>query len=139
MRGAVRGTLLLAFLAGCGFSAIKDPQDLTNGDLAGADFAGVDLAAPPGSDLAVRGLNDLAQKPPCAGPLLFITVENVHNGASGGGRVHILQLGDGSNLPADCTTLSAQGLMTPQPFSAAMVSGKLAVMGIEALQLVDPS
>jgi hypothetical protein len=145
MRGG--SLLVLALVSGCGFEAVHDQinVDLAGVDLAGADFAGVDLAGidlagvdlavPPGSDLAV---NDMAQTP-CVGPLLLVTVENVHNGATGGGRVHVMSLGDGTMPPADCKTLSAQGQMTPQPFSTAMVKGKLAVMGIDGFQLVDPS
>jgi hypothetical protein len=143
MRGG--SWLLLALVSGCGFEAVHDP---INVDLAGADFAGVDFAAPPGSDLAAppgsdlamtMGGGDLAQPPPCVGPLLLVTIENVHNGATGGGRVEVMSLGDGTMPPAECRVLSAEGQMTPQPFSAAMVNGKLAVMGIDGFQLVDPS
>ena len=130
---------------GCGFEPVQvlSPGDLAGADLllapgadlAGVDFAGADLAVTPGADLA--GV-DLATKP-CAQPQLLVTVENLQNSGSGGGaRGEQLQLGDGSNLPQSCSTLSAQGGITAQPFSVAQVAGKLAVEGIDDLQLIDP-
>jgi hypothetical protein len=124
---------LLALWTGCGFTAIQNPANLTSSDLAGADFSGSDLTPPPESDLATADLSVSL----CAGPLLLVTVENLKNPASNGGRVAALGLGDGTALPTFCTTLSGGGLMTQQPFSAALVDGKLAVMGRDALQLIE--
>jgi len=138
--------LAIILLAGCGFETQKnlDGLDLGGADFAGADFAippGADLAIPPGADLAgadlsVRAGADLAV-PVCAPPLLLIPVENV-SGSSNGGRVQVMTLGDGTNTPQTCRVLSAQGNLTAQPMSAAMVDpGKLAVEGIDDLQLID--
>jgi len=138
--------LVLALLAGCGFQSQKNLDGL---DLAGADFAGVDFAVPPGADLSVPPGADLSLPPGadlsmpdlavpmCALPLLFVTVENV-SGSSTGGRVELMTLGDGTNPPQRCRTLKAQGNLTAQPMSAAMVGSGLAVEGIDALQLLDP-
>jgi hypothetical protein len=143
VRWAALASLVVA--GGCGFTAVHDA-----GDLAGADLAGEDLAVPPGSDLAGADLagvdlagvdlrtttHDLAQ-PACAAPILYVAVENLVNGAGGGGRVARLSLA--SDPPVACSTLSAQGLMTQQPFSVAQVGDKVAVEGIDSLQLLDPS
>jgi hypothetical protein len=137
----MRGWFLLAFASlGCGFQAVPNP--LTQPDLLGVDFAGADfavsndLSVPPGADLAAP--SDLSTATPCNGPLLLVTVENLQNPPQTGGKVVAMSLGDGTNPPAACRTFTAQGLMTPQPFSVAMVGGKLAVEGIEHLQLIDP-
>jgi hypothetical protein len=140
---------VLAFLCGCGFATQKnlDGLDLAGADFAGVDFAvppgadlsvppGADLSVPPGADLSVRPGADLAT-PNCPTPLLLVTVENV-SGSANGGRVQLLTLGDGTNLPQTCRVLSAQGNLTAQPQSAAMVGGKLAVEGVDTLQIVDP-
>jgi hypothetical protein len=146
----MRGLLLLAVaVCGCGFEPVQvlSPGDLAGADLApgavvdlagvdlaGVDLAGVDLATPPGADLSAA---DLASAP-CNLPQLLVTVENLKNSGTGGGRVARLQLDNSGNLPQSCSTLSAQGGITAQPFSVAQVDTHLAVEGIDDLQLIDP-
>src|SRR5439155_20821997 len=117
MRGG--SCLVLALCVGCGFQS-QTQQNLDGLDLAGVDFAGVDfavppdLAVPPGADLA-GAAHDLAV-PRCPAPLLMVTVQNV-SGASAGGRVQLMTLGDGTSAPQTCRVLTAQGNLTAQPMS----------------------
>jgi hypothetical protein len=145
MRGSF---IVLAFLlfAGCGFRAVTAPRDFAGDDFSTVipDLAGVDLTAPPGSDLALPPGSDLSlradmapSQPVCALPNLMITVENLAS-VPGGGSVARLNLGDGSALPTPCATLKAGGLMTQQPQSSAYTNSRVAVMGIDELQVIDP-
>jgi hypothetical protein len=145
---------LLLILSGCGFQSIQNINSDAGSDLSippGSDLAippGADLAIPPGSDLAIPPGADLAIPPgadlshpdlaklPCNNPLLLVSVENL---GSGGGKVAAFSLGDGSNPPSQCNVFSAQGNMTAQPRSVAMVAGKLAVEGVDAVQLIEPA
>ncbi len=132
-----------AVCAGCGFhsadggdgSASADDM-AASGDLAGAGGdmpagGGDDLTGvPPGSDLA-HGMGGS-----CAPPLLLVGVENLHNPASGGGRVARLRLS--ASAATACTTLSGQGLIAPQPLAVAMSADGVAAATRDGVYLVDP-
>ncbi len=139
-------SLVLLLCAGCGFQQVVSSSDFAGLDLsttAGADLsasqsldlAGVDLA---GVDLSMRLGADM-QLPPCPLPQLLIAVENTMNSASGGGRVLRLSLGGAMATPPTCSALSAQSFITPEPQSVAAVGDKVAVVGLDVLQLLDPS
>jgi hypothetical protein len=117
--------------AGCGFRAEEVATDLAGVDFSGSatDFGASADQAPSGDLPAV----------PCTLPMLLVAVENLHNPATGGGQVARLALGDGTALPSSCSSLSGQGLMTPEPWSLAAVADRIAIVGIDELQLLDPA
>jgi hypothetical protein len=145
MRGC---SILLLALTGCGFHTVTSPRDFAGDDFSteipdfafppGSDLAGLDLTAPPGSDLSTRGGDMSSSEPACALPYLMVTVEHLST-LTGAGRVARLNLGDGSLAPTQCATLAAQGLMTQQPQSSAFTGGRVAVLGFDGLQLLDPA
>jgi len=131
----VRTAVLFLLVAGCGFHAVgngdggnDDMGASSNDDLAGAlDLYGI----PPGSDLSMISGGG------CAAPLLLVGVENLHNGDTGGGRVARIALT--ASGQKQCTTLSGQGLIGPQPLAVAGFSGGIGAAAIDALYVVDPS
>ncbi len=127
--------VLFLLAAGCGFHAVgngdggdNDMGLSGNDDLAGApDLYGV----PPGSDLSMVSGGG------CAPPLLLVGVENLHNGDTGGGRVARLSLTAAG--VKQCTTLSGQGLIGPQPLAVAGMLGGIGAATIDGLYFVDPA
>ena len=131
---SVRTAVLFLLAAGCGFHAVGngDGGDLDMGtssmdDLEGADLFGV----PPGSDLSMTSGGG------CPDPLLLVGVENLHNGDTGGGRVARFSLT--ASGVKQCTTLSGQGLIAPQPLAVAGMLGGIGAATIDGLYFVDPA
>jgi hypothetical protein len=98
-------------------------------DLAGPgdDLTGI----PPGSDLAMGSGGG------CPEPLLLVGVENLQNPATGGGRVARLSLS--ATATKQCSTLSGQGLIAPQPLAVAGMLGGIGAATIDGLYFVDPA
>ena len=106
--------MLFLLAAGCGFHAVGngDGGDLDMGTSSMDDSEGADLfGVPPGSDLSMTSGGG------CPDPLLLVGVENLHNGDTGGGRVARFSLT--ASGVKQCTTLSGQGLIAPQPLAVA--------------------
>lgn len=126
--------MLFLLAAGCGFHAVGngDGGDLDMGtstmdDLEGADLFGV----PPGSDLSMTSGGG------CPEPLLLVSVENLHNGDSGGGRIARFSLT--ASGVKQCSTLAGQGLIAPQPLAVAGMLGGIGAATIDGLYFVDPA
>lgn len=131
----MRTAVLFLLVSGCGFHAVgtgdggnDDMGMSSNDDLAGApDLYGI----PPGSDLSMTSGGG------CPAPLLLVGVENLHNGDSGGGRVARFALT--ASGQKQCSTLSGQGLIAPQPLAVAGMLGGIGAATIDGLYFVDPA
>ncbi|HEX8952809.1 MAG TPA: hypothetical protein VF997_05945 [Polyangia bacterium] len=130
----MRTAVLFLLVSGCGFHSVGNGDGGSNDMATSAmdDLAGVDLwGVPPGSDLSMISGGG------CAAPLLLVGVENLHNGDTGGGRVARFSLT--SSGQKQCTTLSGQGLIGPQPLAVAGFSGGIGAAAIDGLYVVDPA
>jgi hypothetical protein len=149
-------TLLVAG-AGCGFHAVAGDgggaHDLGVGgnadDLGGAGAGGAGNhggaggvggaggTGGAGGSGGAGGTGGAGGAGSCAPPWLLVSVENLHNGDVGGGRVARWSLASGA--ASSCGALSGQGGIGAQPLAVAAAGGGVAAVTTDKLYYVDPT